>query len=176
MFTDCWFFVLSIRRLSQIPSKTIRRTRSSSKNSPHFGLPFYCFRPNLILIHLDTDVPKLTFLPTTCSSGSISSTQTTPSRKRWGFLSAANNELKTSERFCLGLIVCITDCRLLFIRPVRGALTSGVLGRGRGFISSPMRWTQPLSPAEASAPGWTRWSVSLFAGCMICMVSPALLA
>ena len=59
--------MLSICRLSRIPSKTILRIRSSSKNSPHFVLPFYRFHPNLILIHPDTDVPKLTFLPTTCS-------------------------------------------------------------------------------------------------------------
>ena len=170
--------MLSICRLSRIPSKTILRIRSSSKNSPHFVLPFYRFHPNLILIHPDTDVPKLTFLPTTCSPRQyfVNPDDTVTQKVRLLLLLfAVNSELKTSEWFFLGLILCITDCRLLFIRPVRGALTSGVLGRGRGCISSPMRWTRPLSPAEASAPGWTRSSASLFAGYTICMVSPALL-
>jgi len=32
-------------------------------SSPHFVLPFHYFHSNLILIHPDTDVPKLTFVP-----------------------------------------------------------------------------------------------------------------
>ena len=145
--------MLSICRLSRIPSKTILRIRSSSKNSPHFVLPFYRFHPNLILIHPDTDVPKLTFLPTTCSLRQYFVNPDDTVSQKVSFFFLANSELKTSEWLFLELILCMTDCRLLFIRPVRGELTSGVPGRGRGCISSPMRWTRPLSPAEASAPG-----------------------